>query len=304
MSWFDQIKQTLASLKQYGSVADAERVKTEGELGAERVRKENEENQKMADKAQAEYLKEQERIKKDALDAEKLRKAQWDAKIAEIKAKQVEMPAATKSSESESSVKKKPKTDLTWLTELLRLGGKEKMAIPSPTSTPLMPTSTPTPVGVGDTNGISGYSRGSIDPQYVKMIMDAIATLGTGTSVTPALLASSLNTESGFIPDAYNNGDRGIGQFSTRWRPDITDEVAYNPSKAIPEVAKTLNDYIGNTGNIAQGVAAYNVGQGRVGIADGRNQYGLGPKGMEYIKKIAANLSKQEAQKLGLDIFQ
>jgi len=231
-------------------------VKSAEDADLERLRKENEANQKEADKALAEWEKEQKRIKDDQIYQEKLKQEKWKTKLLESKTGE----------------------------------------------TPTVPSSTT--MGVGDTNGIEGYTRGAINPEYVKIINDFIASLDTGTSLTPALLASAVNTESGFNPNAYNNGDRGISQFSSKWRPDITDEIAYDPTKAIPAMGKTLNDYIGNTGNIPQGIAAYNVGLGRVGMADGRNEYGLGPKGMEYIRKIAANLSKEESQKLGLDIFQ
>jgi len=274
----------------------------EYEKTVERMKKETEETTKQNMEGARLVLEEMERAKKDALDAEKLKQEQWKTKMAELDARNAAREAASVTPTPKAEPKKAKNDVWKWLIDLFS-GTPDVLGTSSATPTQ-QPSPIPTPVGIGDTNGIPGYSRGSVNPEYVKYINDAIASLGTGTSLTPALLASNLFTESGFNPDAYNNGDRGIGQFSTKWRPDITDEVAYDPKRAIPEVAKTLNDYIGKTGDYKQGMAAYNVGLGRVGLADGRNEYGLGPKGMEYIKKIAKNLSKIEAQKLGLDIFQ
>ena len=299
MKWYDMIKETLHNLKTHGSLAEAEQYKTKMQEAMDAQKVKNDEAQKITDQYKKEADAERKRIADEELNKEKLKKAKWDAIVAENKAK---AEASDKRwAENNPTPTEKPKDKsvdiVSWLSNILGIGN-------TPTPPEATPTTTPTPMDVGGTNGILGYSRGSIDPQYVDLINQAIANLGTGTSLTPSLLGSGIFSESGFNPNAYNNGDRGIAQFSSKWRPDITDEVAYNPKLAIPEMARTLNDYINNTGSIPQGMAAYNVGQGRVGLADGRNEYGLGPKGMNYIRKIAANLSKEEAQKLGLDIFQ
>jgi len=116
----------------------------------------------------------------------------------------------------------------------------------------------------------------------------------------PALLASHLWTESGYNPKAFNNGDYGIAQINLASHPDVTEEQANDPNFAIPFAAKLLKSKIDEFGgDYNRGIAAYNVGSGGASIK-GPMPYGGGPKGQEYLDKVARNLSVDLIKKLNL----
>lgn len=106
----------------------------------------------------------------------------------------------------------------------------------------------------------------NVPSQYVATIQSSAAANG----VSPSLLASLLNHESGFNYQAVNhnyvNGqvastDRGIAQINNVAYPQVTDAQANDPYYAIPYAAQILGNHIKNCGSVAGGLAAYNSGQ-------------------------------------------
>ena len=130
--------------------------------------------------------------------------------------------------------------------------------------------------------------------------------------INPAILASVLFSEHGFQVDQNktynrdvngniipNNYDRGVAQINTLVHPDITDEQAFDPNFAIPYAANLLASHIKSLGNINRGIAAYNVGRGGATV-NGPTPSGLGPRGSQYLGKVAAGLSPALRANLGI----
>lgn len=125
----------------------------------------------------------------------------------------------------------------------------------------------------------------------------------------PAFLSALIFNESGFKPDAVNKGvtqdgreyiDRGIAQINSTANPDIPDEKAFDPNFAIDWAAKKLRSNIDAFGgDVSRGLAAYNVGRGGASV-QGENPYGGGPRGQQYINRVAKNMTPETVKKIGL----
>jgi len=76
------------------------------------------------------------------------------------------------------------------------------------------------------------------------------------------LLWGTIRLESALDPGAeggVDNRDRGIGQYSRRWHPDVTDEVAFSrPDVCIERTAFALRGAYDNLGNWDAAVAHHN----------------------------------------------
>lgn len=106
----------------------------------------------------------------------------------------------------------------------------------------------------------------NVPAAYTATIQSSAAANG----LSPALLASLLNHESGFIAGAVNNNyvnghlastDRGIAQLNSVAYPQVTDAQANDPYYAIPFAAQVLSHHIQTCGSVAGGLSAYNSGQ-------------------------------------------
>lgn len=153
------------------------------------------------------------------------------------------------------------------------------------------PTATPTPQ---DT--YSGYRQVRPQDDISNLVLQA----SQETGISPLIIAAMLFTESGYNPQAVNKNDRGIAQINRRAYPKITDTQAYDPTFAIPFLAKTVKsdlDYFG--GDMSRAIAAYNVGRGGASVK-GPAKYGGGPKGQAYLDKVAKNLEDDYVRKFGL----
>jgi len=289
MKWYDMIKETLHNLKTHGSLAEAEQYKTKMQEALDAQQKENDKYQKLADEGQASYLKEEERKKKDLLDAEKLKKAKWDAIVAENKAKAAasDQVLADSSSTPTEEPKTKPKTEsktkpediLSWLSnifgsqELLNPQGTAPTTTPTPTPTPT-PTSTPTPdltQGVGETIS-PGYQwkNGDKMTPIPDFLIPGINKGSQTYGVDPEILASQEGTEIGGynydVGRTGSSGEIGPGQIIPGYHTpkgmtveEYTkklQELQYNQMQQ----AEILSKYIKGQGGIYNGLRQYNAG--------------------------------------------
>ena len=177
-----------------------------------------------------------------------------------------------------------------------------------PTPTPTMvPTQQLNVIGNQPTASLAGFTTAQVPLDYLKLITDSASRVG----IHPAVLASLLFSEHGFSRDPGihqnvdangnpipGNYDRGPGQINTIAHPNVTDKQAYDLNFAIPWVADTLKRYIQQSGGLANGLAAYNVGVGGATV----NGIGgmLGTRGTTYLNKIKQGLSAELKKQLGL----
>ena len=116
--------------------------------------------------------------------------------------------------------------------------------------------------------------------------------------VPAELVAAILFQESGFRPDALNDGgekgrDRGIGQINSNAFPNVTDEQAFNQSFGVDFATKTLRSTIAAfPGDLRKGILAYN--RGIRGVREGR------PDVNNYVQGVIDNLDPRFAKDLGL----
>jgi len=159
------------------------------------------------------------------------------------------------------------------------------------TSPTMSPTMSPEPLQ----DPLKGFNtKRGLPPQEVR---DLILNAAKEADVPPALIAAILFNESGFNPKAINinsegNIDRGIAQINTVAHPEITDSQAFDPSFAIPFLAKKLKGDREYFGNLGQAISAYNVGRG------GASQNG--PRGKMYLDKVLQNLEPDYAKSIGI----
>lgn len=173
---------------------------------------------------------------------------------------------------------------------------------PTPTPVPPSPTATPSPASAGFIQGFRTWRPPST-------ISNSINSVSRQYNLHPALVAALLQQESGIDPRVKDNvsfdeqgrksRDRGPAQISDIWHPEITDEQAYDPDFAIQFVAKQLANAYAKYNSWPQAIASYNVG-GRVGPSPGRDQYGLGPKGQQYVNSVIKNIEPSVLKELGL----
>lgn len=154
----------------------------------------------------------------------------------------------------------------------------------------------------------SYYTRGQVPQGLSGIISQAAKQHG----IHPSLLAAMLFQESGINPNTKDNvnidpatgqvisRDRGIAQINDRAHPEISDSQARDPSFAIPFMAKQLSGAFKEKQSWPQAIASYNVGRGRVGYDDSRDEYGLGPFGRNYVSGIRKNLDPNYASQIGL----
>lgn len=180
----------------------------------------------------------------------------------------------------------------------------------------VQPTITPTqaPQVLGATAPAGNYpefkqfTTAPIPANLQALIYDA----ARKTGIHPAILASVLFSEHGFIADQNktynrdeqgniipNNYDRGIAQINSIAHPDITDQQAFDPSFAIPWAANRLSAAQQHFNNYNRAIASYNVGMGGANI-QGPTPSGMGPRGQLYLNKVAAGLSPELRQQLGI----
>lgn len=157
-------------------------------------------------------------------------------------------------------------------------------------------------------NDYAYYTRGQV-PQDLQPLISKVA---RQYGLDPSILAAMLFQESGINPNTRDNPnidpvtgavvsrDRGIAQINNLAHPEISDEQARDINFAIPFMAKELSSVYKERNSWPQAIAAYNVGRGRVGYDDSRDEYGLGEKGREYVSGIRRNLDPKYAERIGL----
>jgi len=158
-------------------------------------------------------------------------------------------------------------------------------------------------------NDFGYYTRGAVPQNLQSLISSSARQYG----LDPSILAAMLFQESGINPNTRENvnanqsgvvsRDRGIAQINDLAHPEISDEQARDVNFAIPFMAKELSGAYKQTKSWPQAIAAYNVGRGRVGYDDSRDEYGLGEKGRKYVTGIRSNLDPKYAEQIGLPIY-
>lgn len=158
-------------------------------------------------------------------------------------------------------------------------------------------------------NNFGYYTRGSIPQELQPLIVSSAKQYG----LDPSILAAMLFQESGINPNTRENvntnesgivsRDRGIAQINDIAHPEISDQQARDINFAIPFMAKELSGAYKQTKSWPQAIAAYNVGRGRVGYHDSRDEYGLGEKGRKYVTGIKSNLDPKYAEQIGLPTY-
>lgn len=144
----------------------------------------------------------------------------------------------------------------------------------------------------------AGNRKPNIPSQYVNLINQAAKQYG----VEPALVAAHIQHESAGTWNPKINGptgDYGLAQIVLSSHPDVTLSQAYDPSFAIPFIARYLANSMKKFGDINRTIASYNVGQGGASI-QGPEPAGTGPRGQDYIDRVANNLSPELRKKLGI----
>jgi len=121
----------------------------------------------------------------------------------------------------------------------------------------------------------------------------------------PQVVAAMLWQESGYKPDARNDGgengvDRGIAQINSKSHPEVSDEQADDTEFAInwlvEELKRNLKKF---DGDINRAIAAHNVGPTGA-ETKGDTPSGLGPRGQTYVDNVARNLSPELRKELGI----
>ena len=187
--------------------------------------------------------------------------------------------------------------------DFIEWGDSNPSPVPMPTGQPIQ-KSIQEPLQTID--DYAYYTRGQV-PQELQPVISASA---RKYGLDPSILAAILFQESGINPNVGDNistsesgvvsRDRGIAQINSVAHPEISDEQAKDINFAIPFLAKELSDVYKQRNSWPQSIAAYNVGRGRVGYDDSRDEYGLGEKGRAYVSGIRKNLDPKYAEKIGL----
>ena len=145
-----------------------------------------------------------------------------------------------------------------------------------------------------------GLNQNLPNEEYTNLI----STATSENDIHPSLIAAMLWQESGYRPEAINDGgkdgiDRGIAQINSKWHPEVSDEQAFDPNFAIPWMVRQLKSDIDHFGDISKGIAAYNIG--RTGAtAKGDTEFGGTSEGQKYIDDVSKNLTNDLKKELGL----
>jgi len=112
----------------------------------------------------------------------------------------------------------------------------------------------------------AGVSHGAV-PGFVPVrFAPLLRTSAQRWSVSAALLAAQLYTESGFNPFAVSKtGARGIAQFMPETARAYGLDDAFDPARAIDAQAHLMRDLLRQFGSVPLALAAYNAGPGAVG---------------------------------------
>lgn len=183
--------------------------------------------------------------------------------------------------------------------ELVRLELEKKKEVSKP-----MPTGR-AKKGVGepvqDTETYKGLAQRLPDESTDKIIKKETE----DKIIRPEVVAAMLWQESGYQPDARNDGgekgiDRGIAQINSKSHPDVTDAQADDPEFAIKwlvdEYKRNLKKF---NGDINRAIAAHNVGSGGASVK-GSTPSGLGTRGQRYVDNVARNLTPEMRKELGI----
>lgn len=144
----------------------------------------------------------------------------------------------------------------------------------------------------------AGNRKPTIPNDYLRLINESSQKYG----VPAALMTALIHHESAGTWDPQikgPSGDYGLAQIVLSQHPDITLQQAYDPTFAIPFVAKYLANSYKKFGDYNRALAAYNVGMGGANVR-GDTPAGTGPRGQEYINRVANNLSQKLREQLGI----
>jgi len=129
-------------------------------------------------------------------------------------------------------------------------------------------------------------TNGTIPPWVPAAYRDRIRAASIRFKVSAALLSAQLKAESNFNPRVVSSaGAQGIAQFMPGTAAGVGLKDPFDPAQAIPAQARLMAGLLRRFGSVPLALAAYNAGEGRVGVCHCIPPY---PETQHYVARIIA----------------